>query len=200
MTQAPNPITLADGPPAVGTRLQELRRAQNLSLDDLSRRSGVSKSMLSEVERNRSNPTIAVLWRLASALGISLTDFLAEKDAESSPPALTLVSAQATPVIRSNDGKCELRILGPIALAGKVEWYELTIEPGGELASDAHEEGAKEHLSVQAGSLVVQVAGSSQTVRRGETVRYVASVQHAIANNGKTAAKAILDVEYSPGT
>ena len=55
-------------------------------------------------------------------------------------------------------------------------------------------------LSVQAGSLVVQVAGSSQTVRRGETVRYVASVQHAIANNGKTAAKAILVVEYSPGT
>jgi quercetin dioxygenase-like cupin family protein len=53
---------------------------------------------------------------------------------------------------------------------------------------------------VQAGSLVVQVAGSSQTVRRGETVRYVASVQHAIANNGKTAAKAILVVEYSPGT
>ena len=68
------------------------------------------------------------------------------------------------------------------------------------MASDAHEEGAKEHLSVQAGSLVVQVAGSSQTVRRGETVRYVASVQHAIANNGKTAAKAILVVEYSPGT
>ena len=37
-------------------------------------------------------------------------------------------------------------------------------------------------------------------LRRGETVRYVASVQHAIANNGKTAAKAILVVEYSPGT
>ena len=42
--------------------------------------------------------------------------------------------------------------------------------------------------------------GVSLTVRRGETVRYVASVQHAIANNGKTAAKAILVVEYSPGT
>ena len=199
MTQAPNPITLSDGPPAVGTRLQELRRAQSLSLDDLSRRSGVSKSMLSEVERNRSNPTIAVLWRLASALGISLTDFLAEKDAESSPPALTLVSAQATPVIRSNDGKCELRILGPIALAGKLEWYELTIEAGGELASDAHEEGAKEHLSVQNGSLLVQVSGNGQLVRRGETARYAADVQHSITNTGKTAAKAILVVEYSSG-
>jgi transcriptional regulator with XRE-family HTH domain len=199
MTQAPNPITLSDGPPAVGTRLQALRKAQDLSLDDLSRRSGVSKSMLSEVERNRSNPTIAVLWRLASALGISLTDFLAEKASENSPPALTLVAAQATPVIRSNDGKCELRILGPIALAGKLEWYELTIEPGGELASDAHEEGAKEHLSVQNGSLLVQVGGNGQQVRRGETARYVADVQHSISNTGKTAAKAILVVEYSSG-
>jgi len=199
MTQAPNPITLSDGPPAVGTRLQALRKAQDLSLDDLSRRSGVSKSMLSEVERNRSNPTIAVLWRLASALGVSLTDFLAEKASESSPPALTLVAAQATPVIRSNDGKCELRILGPIALAGKLEWYELTIEPGGELASDAHEEGAKEHLSVQNGSLLVQVGGNGQQVRRGETARYVADVQHSISNTGKTAAKAILVVEYSSG-
>lgn len=199
MTQAPNPITLSDGPPAVGTRLQALRKAQDLSLDDLSRRSGVSKSMLSEVERNRSNPTIAVLWRLASALGISLTDFLAEKAPESSPPALMLVAAQATPVIRSNDGKCELRILGPIALAGRLEWYELTIEPGGELASDAHEEGAKEHLSVQNGSLLVHVGGNGQHVRRGETARYVANVQHSISNTGKTAAKAILVVEYSSG-
>ena len=199
MAQALNPITLGDGSPAVGTRLQELRKAQDLSLDDLSRRSGVSKSMLSEVERNRSNPTIAVLWRLASALGISLTDFLAEKASESSPPALTLVAAQATPVIRSNDGKCELRILGPIALAGKLEWYELTIEAGGELASDAHEEGAKEHLSVQNGSLLVQVSGNGQLVRRGETARYAADVQHSITNTGKTAAKAILVVEYSSG-
>lgn len=199
MAQAVNPITLGDGPPAVGTRLQELRKAQDLSLDDLSRRSGVSKSMLSEVERNRSNPTIAVLWRLASALGISLTDFLAEKASESSPPVLTLVAAQATPVIRSNDGKCELRILGPIALAGKLEWYELTIEAGGELASDAHEEGAKEHLSVQNGSLLVQVSGNGQLVRRGETARYAADVQHSITNTGKTAAKAILVVEYSSG-
>ena len=53
---------------------------------------------------------------------------------------------------------------------------------------------------MQAGGLVVQVAGSSQTVRRGETVRYVASVQHAIANTGKSVAKAILVVEYSSGT
>lgn len=184
------------GPPAVGAKLQEMRKAQKLSLEDLSMRAGVSKSMLSEVERNQANPTVAVLWRLANALGVSLTDFLADGLSRNRPAVIDLVPSHATPVTKSNDGKCELRILGPIGLAGKVEWYELTIESGGVLASDAHEAGSREHLSVQSGSLNVQAAENNQIVRRDETARYPVDVQHAISNTGKVAAKAILIVEY----
>ena len=54
----------------------------------------------------------------------------------------------ATPSLRSPDGKCELRILGPIELAGQFEWYELTVQPGGRLESEAHEPGSREHLTV----------------------------------------------------
>ena len=67
MTQAPFNTPLSDGPPAVGSRLQEVRKAQKLSLDELSRRAGVSKSMLSEVERNQANPTVAVVWLVGRA-------------------------------------------------------------------------------------------------------------------------------------
>ena len=70
MAQAPATDALTDGPPAVGAKLQTLRQARKLSLDELSRRAGVSKSMLSQVERNLANPTVAVLWRLATALRI----------------------------------------------------------------------------------------------------------------------------------
>ena len=199
MTQAFPQKNDASGPPVVGAKLQEMRKAQKLSLDDLSKRAGVSKSMLSEVERNQANPTVAVLWRLANALGVSLTDFLAEGTVGNSSPAITLVPSHATPVTRSVDGKCELRILGPIGLAGKVEWYELTIEPGGVLASDAHESGSSEHLSVLSGALSVQAADNRQLVRRGETARYPVDVQHAISNTGKVAAKALLIVEYLSG-
>lgn len=196
MTQASVPKNDSGGPPVVGSKLQEMRKAQKLSLDDLSKRAGVSKSMLSEVERNQANPTVAVLWRLANALGVSLTEFLADSQSGGSSSTVLLVAAHATPVTKSVDGKCELRILGPIGLAGKVEWYELTIEPGGILASDAHETGSCEHLSVLSGGLNVQAADNHQAVRRGETVRYAVDVQHAIANTGKVAAKALLVVEY----
>jgi transcriptional regulator with XRE-family HTH domain len=107
--------------------------------------------MLSQIERNLANPTVAVLWRLANALGVSLTDFLAQGSGAAPAPAVTVVQAHAVPALKSPDGRCELRILGPIDLAGKFEWYELTIQPGGELASEPHEAGTQEHLSVRRG-------------------------------------------------
>jgi transcriptional regulator with XRE-family HTH domain len=146
------------GPPAVGQRLQALRKAQRLSLDELSRRAGVSKSMLSDVERNQANPTVAVVWRLAQALGVSLGDLLAEGETVPAP-AITVLPAHAAPLIRSPDGLCELRILGPLDLAGRIEWYELTVQPGGELVSEAHEGGTREHLTVLGGSLTVSCGG-----------------------------------------
>ena len=135
-----------DKPPRVGQTLQSLRKARSLSLEELSRRSGVSKSMLSQVERNLANPTIALVWRLANALGVSINDLLGIKN--KAIPLLSLVPSSATPSLRSSDGKCELRILGPLESAGLFEWYELTLQPEGVLESQPHEGGAREHLTV----------------------------------------------------
>jgi len=187
-----------DGPPAVGGALQALRQGQQLSLDDLSRRAGVSKSMLSQIERNLTNPTVAVLWRLANALGVSLADFLASGAVTPPAPAITVVQPHAIPALKSPDARCELRILGPIDLAGKFEWYALTIQPGGELASEPHDAGTQEHLSVLTGSMTVRAAGDEKKLKHGETARYGADVAHAIVNPGKSAATALLVVVH-PG-
>lgn len=69
---APSPA--AATPPRVGEQIQRLRNERKLTLDDLSRAAGVSKSMLSEIERDKANPTIAVAWRLTNALGITLDE------------------------------------------------------------------------------------------------------------------------------
>jgi transcriptional regulator with XRE-family HTH domain len=197
MAQAPATDALAGGPPAVGAKLQALRQARKLSLDELSRHAGVSKSMLSQVERNLANPTVAVLWRLATALGVSLADFLSPESAADAAPAVTVIPAHSIPVIKSPDGKCELKILGPVDLAARFEWYELAIQPGGMLASEPHELGAKEHLSVLNGTVTVQSGPSEKKVRHGQTARYPVDVQHAISNAGKTVATALLVVEYA---
>lgn len=183
-------------PPRVGETLAALRQAQALSLDALSRKAGVSKSMLSQIERAQANPTVAVVWRLANALGVPLGDLLgaAPPPAE---PAISVVPAHATPSLRNADGACELRILGPIELAGQFEWYALSLQAGGALESQAHEAGTREHLTVLTGALEVVSGDERQRLKPGETARYAVDRPHAIRNLGKGEATAWLVVVHA---
>ena len=184
-----------DEPPCVGSTLQSLRQSQGLSLEDLSRKAGVSKSMLSQIERNQANPTVALVWRLANALGVTIADLL---NGDRPPaPLLTLLAAHATPSLKSPDCKCELRILGPLELAGQFEWYELAVQPGGVLESQPHEPGSREHLTVLTGALEVQAGSESSRVKHGETARYAVDIAHAIRNTGISPASALLVVIHS---
>jgi transcriptional regulator with XRE-family HTH domain len=182
-------------PPRVGETLAALRQDRALSLDELSRQAGVSKSMLSQIERNQANPTVAVVWRLSNALGVPMAQLLGNGQ-KPSQPAIATVPSHATPSLRSPDGHCELRILGPIELAGQFEWYELSIQPGGALESDPHEPGSREHLSVLSGSLEVQSAEAITRLKTGETARYPVDQPHAIRNPGDTPALALLVVVH----
>ena len=182
-------------PPRVGDTLAALRQAQSLSLDALSRKAGVSKSMLSQIERAQANPTVAVVWRLANALGVPLGDLLGAPPPPAEP-AITVVPAHATPSLRNPDGACELRILGPIDLAGQFEWYALSLQGGGVLESQAHEAGTREHLTLFTGALEVVSGDEKQRLKPGETARYAADRPHAIRNLGKGEATAWLVVVH----
>ena len=75
-----------------GNRVKELRTANDWSLDQLAKTSGVSRSMLSQIERNNANPTIAVAFRISQALGMTLADLVEDPEA-----------ASAIRVVRSDD-------------------------------------------------------------------------------------------------
>lgn len=184
--------TDAAQPPQVGEALAALRAKRALSLDELSRRAGVSKSMLSQIERNQANPTVAVVWRLAHALGVEISELL--EGAKPAQAGIDWVQAHATPSLASPDGLARLRILGPIDLAGQYEWYELIVQPGGVLASQAHEPGSREHLSLLSGELSVEAGAHRQHLQLGETARYAADQAHAIRNTGSSLAVALLVV------
>jgi len=189
-----NTISTNNAPPEVGATLQRLRLARGLTLEDLSRIAGVSKSMLSQIEREKANPTIAITWRLANALGVQISELLSS---DVRPTELIrLVDAHEIPTLPgAHAGYC-LRILGPMDLAGKYEWYELTLAPGGELASQAHDPGTGEHLTVITGTVELEVGPEKKKVRHGATARYPADQNHVIRNTGKTEAKAVLVVVH----
>lgn len=179
-------------PPEVGATLQRLRLARGLTLEDLSRIAGVSKSMLSQIEREKANPTIAITWRLANALGVAIGELLAS--AEKEVDTIRVLEAHETPTLPGDHAGYVLRILGPMELAGKYEWYELTLAPGGELVSQPHDPGTTEHLTLLHGAMEIEVGASRRKVKLGATARYQADQHHAIRNPGKGEAKALMVV------
>src|SRR5476649_1040990 len=159
-----------NAPPEVGAALQRLRLERGLTLEDLSRIAGVSKSMLSQIEREKANPTIAITWRLANALGVQIGELLA--GVEKATEAIRVLDAHETPTLPGHHAGYVLRILGPMELAGKYEWYELTLAPGGELVSQPHDPGATEHLTLLHGAVEVEVGAHKKKVKLGATARY----------------------------
>ncbi|MFB9240478.1 helix-turn-helix transcriptional regulator [Massilia antarctica] len=188
------PPVSSNSPPEVGATLQRMRLARGLTLEDLSRIAGVSKSMLSQIEREKANPTIAITWRLANALGVAIGELLS---ADTRPvETIRVVDAHETPTLPGAHAGYVLRILGPMDLAGKYEWYELTLAPGGELASQAHDPGTSEHMTVLHGSMELEVGSDKKKIKLGGTARYPADQNHVIRNAGKTEAKALLVVVH----
>ncbi|MFC5475690.1 helix-turn-helix domain-containing protein [Paraherbaspirillum soli] len=184
--------TVQNTPPEVGATLQKLRLKRGLTLEDLSRAAGVSKSMLSQIEREKANPTIAVAWRLANALGIGIEELLATEPREQE--AIQVMEPHETPTLPGHHAGYVLRILGPMELAGKYEWYELTLAPNGALVSNPHDPGTMEYLTVLHGGIEVEVDGNKKKIKLGGTAHYQADKNHAIRNTGKTEAKALMVV------
>ena len=163
----------------LGRTVQRLRKAYNLSLSDLSEQSGVAKSIISQIERNETNPTLATIWRLSQALNVSIERVLQGAEDE---PFVEKTSRGDTPILVSEDGKCKLAITGWIKTVEWLQWYEFSADPGGVLESEAHQRGSIECLSVREGELEVEVAGVIEKAKAGETLRYRCDRPHTIRN------------------
>lgn len=175
----------------LGKTIQRLRKAYNLSLSELAEQSGVAKSIISQIERNETNPTLATIWRLSQALDVSIERVLATSDEE---PFIEKTSRADTPILMSDDGKVRLAIVGWIKTVEWLQWYELSADPGGVLDSDPHQRGSVESLTVTAGTLEVEVAGTFQRARSGETLRYRCDRPHTVRCVGAEPARAIMVV------
>jgi transcriptional regulator with XRE-family HTH domain len=182
-------------PPPVGLSLAALRSARSLSMDALSRQSGVSKSMLSQIERGRANPTVAVVWRLANALGVPLPELLGSA-AAADQGAIQTVKAFDVPVMRSRDRRVTLRVLSPVELAGRYECYQIDFESGGILESAAHASGAREHLTIIEGRIEATSGTHKALGSQLDTLRYRADVPHQLRSVGRGKAAALLIVEF----
>jgi len=166
----------------LGNRVKELRQKRGWTLDELSAACGVSRSMLSQIERNGVNPTVAVALRIAQAFGIALGTLV---DVPAPAAKIDVVRADDQSTHFRSDKDCRIRTLSPLHLEKAVEFYELRIRPGGAIRSSPHFAGTREILTVHQGAVRVISGGAAQDLRAGDSAHYPADVPHEIVNAGR---------------
>ncbi len=125
----------------LGLAVQKLRKSYGLSLAELSGQSGVAKSIISQIERNETNPTLTTIWRLAHALDVSIQSML---EGGEGGPFIEHLSRGATPIFVSDDGLCRLAVTGWLKTVDWLQWYDFQADPGGVLELSAHARGSVE--------------------------------------------------------
>jgi transcriptional regulator with XRE-family HTH domain len=177
----------------LGERVSQLRQQQSMTLDQLATASGVSRSMLSQIERGKANPTLAVTQRVANSFGISIGELVDDPNAGT---RIDVVRGDDPSTLFRADGACELRTLSPLAQEKATEFYAVTLQPGQELASAAHFEGTREMFSIHSGRARVTAGSTEITLGAGDTAHYRADVPHCLRNIGDEALVAYLVVSY----
>jgi transcriptional regulator with XRE-family HTH domain len=176
----------------LGKRLSDLRKRKNMTLDELSEKSGVSKSILSQIERDLSNPTVVTISRIAAALGENLSDFFLKIEVEDTD---SIERSRETPSIASKDGLCQLHILGAGETVNWLQWYLLQMKPKGVLDSGSHGPKTFENLTVLEGEVEVDNGGIKEIIKKGDTFRFQTNKNHLIKNISKKNSQ-VLMVNY----
>ncbi|MFZ0325057.1 MAG: XRE family transcriptional regulator [Actinomycetes bacterium] len=179
---------------AIGSRVRQERQSRHWTLDQLAEAAGVSRRMVVNVEQGAANPSVATLLRLSDALGIGLPALV-------EPP-----QPKEVKVTRRGEGAALWSTASGgrgVLVAGTeppdvVELWDWTLGPGDKHSTEAHAAGTQELVQVQQGTITVQVADQSVTLKTGDAVAFPGDVSHSYGNAHKKPARFSLAV-FEPG-
>lgn len=163
---------------AVSQRIKRYRKQKKISLDELSRRAGVSKGALVEIEGCRANPSIALLCRLAAAMGVSVADFVDV----SSKPTVHLIAEDEIPELWAGEKGGRARLLAGSGGPDMTELWMWEMQPGEKFASPGHTKGTLELFYVQKGTLRLGVQDHLYRVKTGCSATARTDVPHFYEN------------------
>ncbi|OQY40863.1 MAG: DNA-binding protein [Fusobacteriia bacterium 4572_74] len=159
----------------IGQNLKSVRKSQNLSLDEAAALTGVSKPMLGQIERGKSNPTVTTLWKIAAGFKVPFSEFMKE-------PKLSyqFVSPLDLEPIMECDEK--MKIFTMFSYNDNFEILYVDLEPGCIHISPKHPNEVEEYIFVMEGILRVKIGKKSMILKKGEALKFRANVEHEYAN------------------
>jgi transcriptional regulator with XRE-family HTH domain len=172
---------------AVGVRVRSLRLERQLTLDELSTRSGVSRRMIALLEAGEVNPSLGTLDKLAGALG---TDFVSLVAARQVAPLVAKSSREVVPVWGDGLGSTA-RLLASKPGAGTIELWQWELAPGSRYEAEPDPPDSEEMILVSTGRLVIEVGEDRFSLASGGYLRLPTDRPYAYANTGKTRARFI---------
>jgi mannose-6-phosphate isomerase-like protein (cupin superfamily)/DNA-binding XRE family transcriptional regulator len=174
--------------------LKRHRRQRGFSLEGLAAVSGVSRSMISKIERCEAVPSTTILSRLAEALGVTFSRLMAEPvDRE-----ILVIPAARQPVLRDEHSGFVRRCLSPVLPGRGIDWVLNTLPAGGTTGEFvAHRRGVEEYIFVLRGRLAARIGERTVTLETGDSLYFEADAEHAFTNVGQGTCEYFLVIDGS---
>ena len=167
----------------VAKNIKRLREENKLSMDELVRLSGVSKSMLAQIERGDGNPTNSTLWKISNGMKVPF-DALTVRPKS---PYEIVKTAEIQPLLEDG-GKVRNYSLFPDNENRRFAVYYLELEEGSYWESEPHLRGTTEFITIFTGKIEILADGQSFIVEKGESIRFRADTIHSYKNIGNETA------------
>lgn len=175
----------------VAGNAKRIREEKKLTLDAAAALTGVSRSMLAQIEKGEVNPTISVLWKMANGYKVSFTSLV--EDGET--PVSVLRGADTAP-LSEDGGRYRNYPLFPFDETTGFETYRIVIEAGGALSAQPHLKGAVEYITVFFGEVCITAGDTQVTLHKGDSIRFAADTPHAYENSGSETAELSMLIHY----
>lgn len=175
----------------VALNAKSIRQRKNLTLDAAAALTGVSRSMLAQLEKGEVNPTVSVLWKIANGYKVSFTSLL-----ESGAERVSVVRASDTAALTEDGGRYINYPVFAFDEKRLFETYRIVIEPGGSLSAQPHLKGSEEYITVFAGQVEITVADERFKLERGDSIRFCSDLPHAYKNPGGDRAELSMLIYY----
>lgn len=161
----------------IGNRLKDIRNKRNLSLDEVTKLTGVSKAMLGQIERGQSNPTVSTLWKIATGLKVSFSLFIDENQED----LKVICQNDISPIIEDNN-RMKLYPIFPFDANKGFEIFTIELEPDCNHVSTPHNDGVEEYIIVTEGQIEIIIDDKKFILEKGDSIRFMANKQHEYKN------------------
>ncbi len=176
----------------IARNLKRIRKSRKMSLDDVSEQTGISKSMLGQIERGESNPTVETLGKIVSGLRVSFTSLISALKTD----AILVDKAELVPS-KSIEGEYCVYEYFPYEEDRTFEIYMMEINKGASYKSEGHGENTYEYLTVFSGVLLLEVEEKIYEIIEGNSIRFPTYSEHRYSNYGEELLKFIITFTWN---